>query len=199
MNRRNLEQALRKLRRIHEQGLLPPALEPLLMLSPPRGAGVEIAWRRSEDGQEVDRFDARECGIWIEFVEGGRLDRDVEGDFDGEFVAAAPPPSVEAALADLVRTLDEAERTANLPWIALKFLRDRLMPERADWARATNVCRDVIADAITRGIVRTGKQANPRMPEFPVTSIELERAHEFVVRILGVTTPPLRPSAEPGT
>ena len=71
-------------------------------------------------------------------------------------------------------------------WVrALKFLRDRLLPDaRLGWTRSPDACQRVIGDSIDRELLLTSRTPNPRNPSFPVTAVELNREHPEVSEVL---------------
>jgi hypothetical protein len=88
-------------------------------------------------------------------------------------------------MADLVEVLLDAERNPQLHFVALKFLRDRLLPQtNRAWAQCPQSCQSAIASAIERGLLHTSKKPNPRNPEFPVTAVHLNRDNPLVSALL---------------
>ncbi len=82
---------------------------------------------------------------------------------------------------DLICSLDRAESKQGHHFVALKWFRDvALVAEEFDWSRTVGGRDALVRDAIDRGIVLTGKVPNPRKPEFPVTSIRLNRTAQEV-------------------
>lgn len=101
-------------------------------------------------------------------------------------VSAASVP-VHPAEAELLRALDRAESTPGWSFVSLKKFRDEILPAadvpsiRSDVERQT-----VIGSAIEKRLVLTGKVQNPKSPQFPVTSIRLNRLMPEVQRVLGL-------------
>jgi len=154
---RDLEHALDGLVEMYEQGTLPPILEPLLDMAPPRGMRAQV---------ELHRGGAR-----VIFMAGARN--------QSALITGGDP------ILDLLEVLVEAERNPALQFVALKFLRDRLLPQtRYGWAQSQQSCQGIIAEAIDRGILLTSKKPNPRNPEFPVTAVQLNREHPDVLERL---------------
>jgi hypothetical protein len=106
---------------------------------------------------------------------------------------AAPHSASEAGVfvhpaeAELLRALDRAESTPGWNFVSLKKFRDEILPAadipsiRSDVERQT-----VIGSAIEKRFVLTGKVQNPKSPQFPVTSIRLNRLMPEVQRVLGL-------------
>ena len=173
---RRIEDALTSLAHMHREGMLPPALQPLLSLAPPNGTLVEVELDQpfSEEPPRNGDSEYWEAGKGRAFI--------TFADADGE---QGNGQDDRDALADLIEVLLDAEDNPQLHFVALKFLRDRLLPQsRLPWARSPHACQSVIADAIERGILATSKKPNPRNPDYPVTAVELNREHPVAASIL---------------
>jgi len=70
--------------------------------------------------------------------------------------------------------------------VGLKWFRDVAMMENgsASFPFASEDRNALIRDAIARGIVLPGKVPNPKKPEFPVTSVRLNRVLPEVRAVL---------------
>src|SRR5262245_23436652 len=99
--------ALQAIPHLKNMGALPPVLEPLLHLSPHPGKVANVLNRRGPAGE----------GIWIGFSAAGLE------------AAPIPPADRETVLVGLLRVVDHTERDPKLNFLALKFLRDRLLPD----------------------------------------------------------------------
>jgi len=89
---------------------------------------------------------------------------------------AANPSEMNVRVKELCAALAEAERGGHA-FIALKWFRDSFLPRIAyRWNRQPESRRTVLAGAIQRGVVVTGKIANPKTPAYPCTTIRLNRA-----------------------
>lgn len=166
--------ALRDLRTLQREGMLPRRLEPLALLAPEPGATVRVELRRRRDGVPASRGERER--IWRQDEEWG-----VFISWSGEARVEERMVDPEACLRDLVRVQDEAERREDLRFVALKFLRDRLLPAQApDWAHSPQACQQVVRLAIERGLLTRSKIDNPRSPEHRVTAVALDRSHPMV-------------------
>jgi|SRR5579862_5902461 len=106
--------------------------------------------------------------------------------------AASKPAAIKNPLAEMVRALDHAENTSGYDFISLKWFRDTVLPAAGfAWTATESSRQDVLRDAIEKRLVLTGKAPNPKAPQFPVTSIRLNRLVPEVQAILGA-----RPSTE---
>lgn len=98
-------------------------------------------------------------------------------------------PAPVGPLADLVRVLALAERRPGFEFVSLKWFRDSALPAGGyGWAKGEGARQDVLRDAIARRLILTNKVANPRDPQFPVTTIRLNRLMPEVQKILGETS-----------
>jgi hypothetical protein len=86
---------------------------------------------------------------------------------------------------DLIRALAKAERDPKFGFVALKWFRDTYLPYQGfQWADAPDNRQLALKKAIEMNWVLTAKVANPRSPEFPVTTIKTNRHLPAVVKIL---------------
>ncbi len=103
--------------------------------------------------------------------------------------SAVTVPSVQddERLDDLVRVLDRIESSPGMSFVALKRLRDDVLPYQGfPWAAETAARKDVLGCAVDLKLVLIGKQPNPKLPEFPVTSVRLNRYHPRVRKALAL-------------
>jgi hypothetical protein len=192
-----LGRALFILRELDAEGALPPVLQPLTLLSPPRGFTANVELRPFEDpanpGEfaEDSRWDPRHGDVLITY-EPGREDglRDRRPGWREPAAPLPPPPDPAAAIEDVVRVLARAEGDPNLSFVALKFLRDQLLPRKVAWAMIPHEAQIQINRAIDAGAVITTKVENPRQPQYPVTAVQLNRENELVQRVLAAESPP---------
>jgi hypothetical protein len=99
-------------------------------------------------------------------------------------------PPARDPLSDLVQALDRVESRPGLEFVALKWFRDTALPaEGFAWCESDSARQDVLRGAIEKRMVLTGKVSNPRAPQFPVTSIRLNRLLPEVRTILGSASP----------
>ncbi len=101
----------------------------------------------------------------------------------GRSATAAPDP-----LSDLIHALDRAESRPGFDFVALKWFRDVVLPaEGFAWVQSDSARQSVLRDAIEKRLILTSKTPNPRSPQFPVTSIRLNRLLPEVQAILGTS------------
>src|SRR5688572_416801 len=86
---------------------------------------------------------------------------------------------------DVVRVVARAEGDPAFKFLALKFLRDQLLPRQVAWASLPHEAQIQINYAIDQGVLVTTKVENPRMPQYPVTAVQLNREHPLVGEVLG--------------
>ena len=97
-----------------------------------------------------------------------------------------PQIAISESLSDLIRCLDHAECRPGYTFVALKWFRDVALPASAPaWAQSDAVRSNVLRDAIERRVVLTGRIPNPKSPQFPVTTIKLNRLLPEVRTVLG--------------
>lgn len=133
----------------------------------------------------------------IEKEKPAKLSREVErfpreAAADDRQAGAGPleKPATADPLADLIRALDRAESRPGYNFVALKWFRDSaLLEEGFPWVRSDSARRGVLRDAIDKRLILTNRVENPKSPQFPVTSIRLNRLLPEVQAILGKSGP----------
>jgi hypothetical protein len=177
----DLEAALRALRELDSRGRLPRELRALLELAPPEGTSVHVSLRERDGGRQLRSsaaarsFSYRHCGVWIVFEVPQALYSE----------PSARSSSVADALPEFVTALDQAEHEPHLHFVSLKWFRDTYLIKRGHaWAHDPEIPRRLIQHATESDLILTSKVPNPKTPDYPVTSIRLNREHPEVVRIL---------------
>jgi hypothetical protein len=185
----DIEAALSYLRELDGRGALPRELRPMLMLAPPEGTSVHVSLRERDGGRHLRPsaparvFSHRHCAAWIVYEAPQVFTDDPQ----------AARQALASALDEFVVALDQAEHEPHLHFVSLKWFRDTYLFKRGfAWARDPEIPRRLIQHATEGALILTSKVPNPKAPDFPVTSIRLDRAHPEVVRILGA-----RPEAQP--
>lgn len=90
-------------------------------------------------------------------------------------------------LSDLIRALDHAESLPGYNFVALKWFRDTALPKEGfAWASDYSARQMALRDAIDKRLVLKSQVANPKSPQYPVTSIRLNRLMPKVKEILGI-------------
>jgi hypothetical protein len=93
---------------------------------------------------------------------------------------------VHPAEAELLRALDRAESTPGWSFVSLKKFRDEILPSEDMPSIRSDVERqNVLRSAIDKRLILRGKVQNPKSPQFPVTSIRLNRLMPEVQEVLG--------------
>jgi len=160
-----------------------------ITFEPAREDGRRTFEPARDDGRRADRdFPQRESREM-------REPRDVN---QGPVPGSAPPDAQHAAR-DIVGVVARAENDSSFKFLALKFLRDQLLPRNAMWARDPQEAQIQINRAIDAGVLVTGKVENPRMPAYPVTTVALNRENAGVQQLLAEMAGPhaAAPSNEP--
>ena len=95
-------------------------------------------------------------------------------------------PGLHPAEADLLRALDRAESRPGWNFVPLKKFRDEILPQEHLPSMPTDVHhRSVLTSVIEKKLVLVGKVPNPKSPQFPVTTIRLNRLMPEVKGVLG--------------
>ncbi|MGB8770205.1 MAG: hypothetical protein WCC92_11345 [Candidatus Korobacteraceae bacterium] len=93
---------------------------------------------------------------------------------------------VHPAEADLLRALDRAESTPGWSFVPLKKFRDEILPSERHVSMRTDVEQQhMLRSAIEKRLILVGKVPNPKSPQFPVTTIRLNRLLPEVQAVLG--------------
>jgi len=91
--------------------------------------------------------------------------------------------------AKLLRALDRAESTPGWTFVSLKRFRDDILPleafEPGEAILTDAEWQQMLARAIEKRLILTSKVHNPKSPQFPVTSIRLNRLMPEVKAALG--------------
>jgi hypothetical protein len=179
-----LQRALCDLREIDERGELPRALKPLLSLAPPAGASVHVSLRERDSGRPIrpgtptHAWSSRGFGAWIVFELAAGLGT-------GNSPARNAGGDGVSPMRDFVLALDHVEKDPHLRFVSLKWFRDTYLPKRGyDWASDPDIPRQVVHEAAESEVILTAKVPNPKTPEFPVTTIRLNREHALVKALL---------------
>ena len=97
-------------------------------------------------------------------------------------------PGVHPAEADLLIALDRAESRPGWNFVPLKKFRDEILPQEHLQSIRTDVeRRSVLNSVIEKKLVLLGKVINPKSPQFPVTTLRLNRLMPEVKVVLGQT------------
>jgi hypothetical protein len=87
---------------------------------------------------------------------------------------------------ELLRALDRAESTPGWSFVSLKKFRDEILPlEDVPFLRSDVERQNALRYAIDKRLILRGKVQNPKSPQFPVTSIRLNRLLPEVQQVLG--------------
>jgi hypothetical protein len=94
---------------------------------------------------------------------------------------------VHPAEAELLRALDHAESIPGWSFVSLKKFRDEILPTADVPSIRTDVERqNVLRSAIDKRLILKKPVPNPKSPQFPVTSIRLNRLMPEVQEVLGL-------------
>src|SRR5271166_118232 len=105
---------------------------------------------------------------------------------DGKFGVPIAPLEIEIRL---LRALHRAESTPGWNFVSLKKFRDEILPHEpfapGGFQPSEVHWQEAIRRAIEKRWILTGKVQNPKSPQFPVTSIRLNRLMPEVQEVLG--------------
>jgi len=88
---------------------------------------------------------------------------------------------------ELLRALDRAESTPGWSFVSLKKFRDEILPsENLPSLRSDVERQNVLRSAIEKRLILRKPVPNPKSPQFPVTSIRLNRLMPEVQKLLGL-------------
>ncbi len=101
-------------------------------------------------------------------------------------------PGVLPAEADLLIALDRAESRPGWNFVPLKKFRDEILPQEhlPSLANTDVHHRSMLESVINKKFVLVGKVPNPKSPQFPVTTIRLNRLMREVKAVLGQNDSP---------
>jgi hypothetical protein len=147
----------------------------------PASGRIEI---RFEPGTEKEKIVSPESSRGADIKPGPQPQRFPER-FSGPNTLVAP---LEIEI-KLLKALDRAESTPGWNFVSLKKFRDEVLPHEPFAPGAfqpTGVhWQEAIRRAIEKRWILTGKVQNPKSPQFPVTSIRLNRLMPEVQEVLG--------------
>lgn len=192
---------------------LPDALKPLVRLAPPQGEHAQVSLRHARTERQVKRNAPADSWspdsglVSISYRPSQPTGRCPCGGlcynndpYCSEECSRKPstqpadtahpdaltePTQAEDPARDLVLALARAERDPQLGFVSLKWFRDAYLPQQGyAWAAAQESRQKVLVDAINRKWILTGKVANPKNPQYPVTAIRVNRPLAEMRKIL---------------
>ena len=98
----------------------------------------------------------------------------------GDAVASEQPAKAVSPNGDLDQVCQAlAEAEIGRSFVALKWFRDEFLPAKGySWATTTEDRHAVLTKAITGGRIITGKVTNPRAPQYPTTTVRVNRQRQ---------------------
>ncbi len=153
---------------------------------------LDVNGRKKRSDASADNWSPENGRIEIRFEPAETLSR---GEHRSEATLAAPPVAaldaqtervsagvrsaavfVHPAEAELLKALDRAESTPGWSFVPLKKFRDEILPSQHISSIPTDVERQaVLRSAIEKRLILVGKVPNPKAPQFPVSTIRLNR------------------------
>jgi hypothetical protein len=105
---------------------------------------------------------------------------------EGSQSTTSPGVHIHPAEAELLRALDRAESTPGWSFVSLKKFRDEILPsEDVPSIRSDIERQSVLRSAIDKRLILKKPVFNPKSPQFPVTSIRVNRLMPEVQEVLG--------------
>jgi len=169
---------------------LPAALKPLVRLAPRPGSRASVSLRHAKTDRQVkrnapaDSWSADSGVIAISFGSERINEPAIEIPPATQHVAASKS-TAEDAIRELVIGLAKAERIPQLSFVSLKWFRDTYLVQQGfSWAGSVGDRQQAVAEAINRRWILNSKVPNPKNPQFPVTSIRVNRSQAEVREML---------------
>src|ERR1035437_3420851 len=155
--------------------------------------------KRSEAGADTWAPESERMEFWLEPSTAEKTGSQVEVPRPTEMLPLSNPTRAETsqsitsagvqvhpAEVELLRALDRAESTPGWSFVSLKKFRDEILPlEDVPSLRSDVERQNVLRSAIDKRLILRGKVQNPKSPQFPVTSIRLNRLMPEVQEVLG--------------
>jgi hypothetical protein len=131
---------------------------------------------RGEGGKKIrrtaaaDKWDPGTCEILITFEPAEESDATVSDQ-------PAKPVTGDGDLVEVCRALSEAE--IGRSFVALKWFRDEFLPAKGyAWGSTPEDRHAVLTKGIAGGWILTGKVTNPKAPQYPTTTVRVNRRRE---------------------
>jgi hypothetical protein len=142
----------------------------------PDSGRIEIRFEPTSQGQEQLRSQTS-----------GRTEKLLRGEPDRLTAEPADStPYLHPAEAELLRALNRAESRPGWSFVPLKKFRDEILPQEPLTTMRTDVDqRSTLDSVIEKRFVLVSKVPNPKSPQFPVTTIRLNRLMSEVRVALG--------------
>lgn len=191
---------------------LPEELKPLLRLAPPQGIRAHVSLRHPDKkasrqikrNAPVSSWSPESDLVLISYdasVVETKIPVPAEEMKPAEIVRGPEPtqPTRDPAR-ELLQALAQAEMGSQ--FVSLKWFRDTCLPQKGfPWGTAPEERHRVLADAISRRWILTSRIPNPKNPQFPVTTIRVNRPLDEVRAILdenAKASPVFAPISIPG-
>ena len=161
---------------------------------------VDSSGRKKRSNAKADNWspDSGRLEVWLEPGDPGADGSPIQESNAPSSQGASQKPFEDNAnstaeipilLAVLIKALDRAESTPGWSFVSLKKFRDEILlcePFAPGAFQPTDVhWQETIRDAIEKRLIVVGKVPNPKSPQFPVTSIRLNRLMPEVQSVLG--------------
>jgi len=106
---------------------------------------------------------------------------------DASPTATSAGGQLHSSEVELIRALDRAESTPGWSFVSLKKFRDEILPvENIPYLDSDVLRQNALRYAIDKRLFLLSKVQNPKSPQFPVTSVRLNRLMPEVQEVLGL-------------
>jgi hypothetical protein len=156
--------------------------------------------KRSNAGADTWAPESERMEFWLEPSTAEKTETQVEVPQPTEMLPLSNPTRAETSQTitgtciqvhpsevELLRALDRAESTPGWSFVSLKKFRDEILPlEDVPFLRSDVERQNALRYAIDKRLILRGKVQNPKSPQFPVTTIRLNRLLPEVQEVLGL-------------
>lgn len=192
---RRIAAALAAIPEMRERGMLPPILDILAKALCVEGGRLEVELcyddgARIDSEAPADDVAPGDFRIAIGFRH-GEARRARPAAAAPAYEQAAPVavaeqvPVADDEIGRVLALVQRAEGEPRFRFLSLKYLRDTILaaaPVTRDWA--PEVRQQVVSAAIDRGFLTAHKVPNPKIPQFPVAAVRLNRENPESLRLL---------------
>ena len=149
--------------------------------------------RKKRSDAAAEKWSPEAGRIEIRFGRAAQPSQEMNAGNNSVSAAEQPHPStpegetlVHPAEAELIRALDRTESRPGWSFVPLKKFRDEILPLEDCPSIRTDVERQhILRSAIDKKLIVVGKVPNPKAPQFPVTTVRLNRLMPEVGAVLG--------------
>lgn len=149
---------------------------------------VDASGRKKRSSASADNWSPKSdrIEIWFEPVLSAEVEAKFAAPVNSQNDSSLPQQSESDLLKCLLKALDEAESIPGWKFVPLRKFRDEILPlAHMEFVHTDVERQSVLRSAIEKRLILVGKVPNPKAPEFPVTTVRLNRLLPEVQRLLG--------------